>query len=159
MSVQQLVGIASRLFAIYMLFVASQTFGIVQTMRESYPATPGSLYLIILVPLAVGVFLWSCPMLVAHKLVPREKFNDTIDLPARQLVAAGAAIIGIWAVVNALPHIGVVLTAVLFAGDPYMMRSYFSPDHFIRYAGIALQCAAGLFLVFRSWVVADKILG
>lgn len=156
MTVQQLVGMASRLFAIYMLFVAFQMFGIVNTVGDHFDA-PQSLYLMILLPLAVGVFLWSCPMLVAHKLVPRSQFSDTIDLPARQLVAAGAAIIGIWALVNALPYIGALFAAIVVS-DPYTMKSYFSPGRIMQYTGIALQCAAGVFLVLRSWVVADKIL-
>lgn len=157
MTVQQLVGMASRLFAIYMLFVAFQMFGIVNTLGANNIDAPPSLYLMILLPLAVGVFLWLCPMLVAHKLVPRSKFNDTMDLPARQLVAAGAAIIGIWALVNALPYIGALVAAIVVS-DPYTLKTYFSPGRTMQYAGIALQCAAGLFLVFRAWVVADKIL-
>lgn len=157
MTVQQLVGMAARLFAIYLLLIAFQMFGIVSALVENGAHPPPTLYLMPLLPVAVALVLWTFPMLVAHKLVPRTQFTDTMNLPARQLVAAAAAIIGIWALVNALPNLG-ALFGIAISSEPFMMRAFFDLERTMKYTGIALQCAAGLFLVCRPWVVADKIL-
>ena len=82
MTPQQIVGVAARLVAIWLAILAFQAIGIGQAMLSQRGQSTSVPYFIAALYLGVGLFLWFFPMFVAHKLVPRAKFENTLRLPA-----------------------------------------------------------------------------
>ena len=97
MTPQQFVGMAVRLFALWLVFSGIQMVatGINANNQPGLEAT--SAYFIwaaVIFLLALG--LWFFPMVVAHKLVPRTKFENVLRVPASQATAVACVILGLW---------------------------------------------------------------
>ena len=82
MTPQQIVGMAAKLFAIWLVVIAFQAFAAGLAMKNQMGEAASSLpYLLPALPLLVGVLLWLFPMTIADKLVPRVR--DTIQVVRR----------------------------------------------------------------------------
>lgn len=116
------------------------------------------LYAMPVFALVLAIALWTFPMSIAHKLVPRTNQSNVLRVPARQATAAAAAILGLWALIGALPHlIGTGGGLMLFGGGSYAITAYFSPDRLVQLIATVARCALGLFLLIKPWWLASKI--
>lgn len=105
MTPQQIVGIAARLFSIFLMLVTFNLFIFVKTSSGNSGQPTALLYLLPLVFLGVALFLWFFPMSVAHKLVPRTSHTNVINLQAREMMVVGSVILGLWAMVTSIPQL------------------------------------------------------
>lgn len=158
MTSQQIVGLAARLFALWLVVIALQIFGVATAMNQQF-SQPGAfaLYFMPALPLLLAVVLWLFPMFVAHKLVPPTHDANVLRMPAREATAAASAIIGIWVLISALPHLVAFGGIIAFSGRTQVLAIYFSPERTLQLLTVALQCAFGLFLVAKPWFVASKV--
>jgi hypothetical protein len=99
MTPQQFVGLAIRLFAIWLVLSSIRYLSSVpmemarmeQITEHMYQAYfVGSAYL-----LAAAV-LWFFPMAIAHRLIPRTSFPERMTIPAFSAARVGSALIGLW---------------------------------------------------------------
>ncbi|OQA33805.1 MAG: hypothetical protein BWY57_00945 [Betaproteobacteria bacterium ADurb.Bin341] len=158
MTPQQIVGLAARLFALWLVVIALQIFGIATAMNQQFNQSGAfALYFMPALPLLLAVFLWSFPMFVAHKIVPRTHDSNTLRLPAREATAAASAIIGIWVLISMLPHLVASGGIAFFGGGTQVLATYFTPERTLQLLAVALQCAFGLFLVAKPWFIASKV--
>ena len=158
MTPQQIVGMAIRLFSIWLVVIAFQTFGIATAMNAQF-SQPGAfaLYFMPALPLLVAVLLWLFPMFVAHKIVPRTHEANTLRLPAREATAAASAIIGIWVLITSFPHLVATGGIVMFGGGTQILSIYFTPERTLQFLTVLLQCAIGMLLITKPWFVAGKV--
>lgn len=158
MTPQQIVGIAVRLFSLWLILLAIQTAGIAQAL--SAQGENKALLVLYAVPalvFLVAILLWNFPMMVAHKLVPKTHDGDTLKLPARQATAAAAAILGLWVIIAALPQLMATFGVffIMSAHDFYGM--YFTPDRVHQLAVTVVQVGFGFFLLLKPWYVASRV--
>lgn len=157
MTPQQIVAMAVRLFSIWMLMIALQSLGIVTMMRNEFRPDSGALMLIFpLLISAAAILLWMFPLFVAHRLVPATHHSNIVKLPARAATAAGAAILGLWAVVGSLPDLIAQFALVIMThGTPY--GESFSPHTNVKNITTLAQLVIGIILLFKAWPVAAMV--
>jgi hypothetical protein len=158
MTPQQIVGMAVKLFAIWLVVMAFQVLAAGLAMRNQIGEAASFLpYLLPALPLVVAVLLWLFPMTVADKLVPRVRDTNTVRAPARELTAVASVIIGLWVLIGTLPLLVTTLGLVFVSDQNLMNAVYFTPERKLTLLGVVLQWGLALFLVFKPWSVAGKV--
>lgn len=160
MTPQQFVGLAARLFAIWLALTSFQAVGIAQALKSQgdqgaswVPYFFAALYLV------GALLLWFFPMFVAHKLVPRTKFEDKLHLPGQQAVVVACVVLGLLVIVlRALPPISAYLSlAAFWVANGQPVSTMDAARHIDGLVGL-VQLTAGLFLVAKARVLAEKII-
>ena len=160
MTPQQAVGLACRLFAIWLALGSFQSWLIARAAQaEGLPEAHWLQYSVPAVYWVAAVLLWFFPLSIAHRLVPRTRFHDRLALPAGQLVLVACVVFGLAVVLlRALPALADYVAAAapwLAAGQPLaaMVAG--------RKAGLlqgGIQLAAGLFCMFRAHAITARLL-
>jgi hypothetical protein len=155
---QQVVGLAARLFAIWLLVITFQLFGIASALRGQYDGAGVILvYFASAFPILLAIVLWKFPMTIAHKIVPKICDENTLRMPAREAAAAASAIIGIWVLIGALPQIVSTIGLVLVDGGVRAVSMFFTQERMVQLSATALQCVIAAFLLAKPWWVAGKV--
>lgn len=158
MTPQQIVGLAARLFSIWLILISFQMLMVASAMREQLKGEGGHLiYVLPMLPLICSAILWFFPMFIAHKLVPRSHDENKLKLPVREATAAASAIIGIWVIVTASPQIMTDLTILIYTRNDFGMGTYLTPDRMFSLIAPLAQSVIGFLLVMNPWFVARKI--
>lgn len=161
MTPQQIVGTASRLFAIWLLITAFQAVAIGGALKagSSDPSAVWVPYLIGGVYLLAGLLCWFFPMVIAHKLVPRTKYDDVLRLPAQSALVVACVVLGLLVIAfKALaPVMGYLSVCALWIGSGQPVSTMDAGRHIDGVIGFA-QLAFGLFLVLKAQVVAKHLL-
>jgi hypothetical protein len=157
---QQIVGLAARLFSIWLAITAFQSLGIAEALKASEARGPVWVpYLFVLLYLGAALVLWFFPMAIAHKLVPRTKFEDKLRVPATQAVVVACVVLGLMViVVRALPPISAYVSlAVFWIGSGLTLSSMEASRHIDALVGV-VQFVAGVLLVTKAHAVAGRIM-
>ncbi len=116
MTPQQIVGIGVRLLAIWF---AVKSISYLTAYPFSMAQYPGRISDATTLPVAIGVLymvvaalLWFFPMAIAHRIIPRTKFENTLSLPALEAARVGCALLGLWFLFGSASG----LVGVLFRG-------------------------------------------
>lgn len=150
MTPQQIVGLFVRLAAIYMAYTSCNIFVIASVAADHLPGMQSLSWGLGAGALVLAALLWLFPMAVAHALIPKTRETNVILLPARQAAAVGSALLGLWAVVNVVPHLPLMLYRVF--GSPY------GPGMSLQAELPSItQIGIGVFLLCKPWYVAEKI--
>jgi len=158
MTPQQIVGLASRLCAIWLGLHALQLAAIVELSK-----LPGNLiwqlYIFPLVHLAVALVLWFFPMVIAHALIPRTKFNDKLRLPAEKVVAVACVVLGLLVIFfNALPLVTrYLLQIAVVISDGQTIAELGWALHGRGLESI-VQLLAGVFLITKAHAISSRLM-
>lgn len=152
MTPQQIVGVAVRLFAIWLAITAIQAAG----MGIGTNVLPGikptlAPYVFSALFLLVAIALWLFPMVVAHKLVPRTKFDNVLHVPAQEIIVIACIVLGLWVlVVRAVPAIAYYVTVTIYwSTNGQSVSALDQSVHFGFVLGL-VQLAMALFLLFKA---------
>ncbi len=152
MSPQQLVALIVRLFAIAIVVMMSFAYGAVLEMPvQSMAVGPWYSVIIMLLPLLVAALLWTFPLFIAAKLVPRSSDTLTLTLSLRQASAAATGLLGLCLVVTTIPDLVGVVVASGQSGPIYDAMSK------IRIAIIVGRLACGIVLIRKPWWLAERL--
>lgn len=156
MTPQQIVGLAVRLFAVWLGFNALQMVGNGMSVNNQTGLESASAFFVWAgVMFLLAAFLWFCPMVVAHKLVPRTQFDDVLRVPAHHAATVACVILGLWLfVVRALPGLAYYLSlAIVMRANN---RSLSTSDDFtiIRLGVVAIEFAGAAVLCFKAHSIA-----
>jgi len=160
MTPQQIVGLAVRLFAIWLGVWVIQMFGIAYALRDSSNADMNELYLMSAALFSViAVFMWLFPMALAHRLVPRTRHDNRLTLNGQQVivvacVTVGLAVIGLKALEPALTY---AISAAHFVRNGYQLSNLTADAHASGIAALA-QLAVGVIMVMQARRLAGVIL-
>jgi hypothetical protein len=103
MTLQQLLGMALRLAAIRLILIGVQCVLLTQLTASQFRTEAGPLWqAAFLLPLFLAIGLWTFPMSVAHKLLPRDP-HALAYAPASELLALGCCVLGLALAVSAIP--------------------------------------------------------
>lgn len=159
MTPQQAVGLASRLFAIWLALGAFQSWMVVRAVHAEGLADAGWLqYSVPAIYWIAAVLLWFFPMSIAHRLVPRTRFEDRLALPPQQVVVVACVVLGLCIVLlRALPALASWLAAaVLYVGAGQRLSAMDAARHAGLLEGL-VQLLAGLACVFKAHALAARI--
>jgi hypothetical protein len=160
MSPQQLVGLSSRLFAVWLAVISLQSVAIGQAIRDGGAAgAQYAAFFFAVMYLAAALFLWFCPMLIGHKLVPRTKHSDPLVLQGTIAIEVACVVLGLFvALLRALPGVTAYASVLAFwvaGGQPVSTLDL--GRHLEGVASLA-QLVVGLLFVFRARTIAARIL-
>ncbi|MFI5445406.1 hypothetical protein [Polaromonas sp. UC242_47] len=160
MTPQQIVGLAVRLFSIWLVFLALQVIGYGSEVN-SQPGlgSTNAHYLVSGVVILLAIFLWFCPMLVAHKLVPKTKFDNVLRVPAHEAVVVACIVFGLGLfLAKVLPALAFYIPLfVVIVRDKQSIENA-EQFHFMRVAPIVIQLAVAMLLVFKAHAISKFLL-
>jgi hypothetical protein len=156
MTPQQLLGVGVRLFAVWLALTSVAYFTSIPTALNSTPGVSGAAvaYVIGGAYLFGALALWFFPMVVAHTVLPRTKFENRLSLNAHELARVGSSLIGLWLFAKALPSlVWFVLRSFLFmeAGSSF---SSLSGEAKLDLAVAVFELVFAAFLIAKSGVFA-----
>ena len=116
-------------------------------------------YAIAAIYLAGAAALWFFPMSIAHKLVPRTRFEDKLHLPVQQVVVVSCVVVGILVIVlRALPPLAAYLSiAAMWFGGGQPLATLDAFRHVDGLVGMAQLIAGGL-LVRKAHAISERLL-
>lgn len=162
MTAQQFVGLAIRLFAVWLVLTSIAYFTSIPAALASVPTgseTTASVAMTIGVSyVAAALLLWFFPMFVAHKLLPRTQHNDHLAFPARELARVGCCLLGLWLFAKAVPSmVWLLLRSMIMVEGSSSSFAALSSDSKLELAVAAFECVFAMLIVFRAGSFAKLI--
>jgi len=160
MTPQQIVGLGIRLLAIWLAIASFQYFVAIPAALENAQFSEKSIqaYVVAVIYACAALLLWLFPMWLAHKLLPRTRFENTINLQAAEAARVGCALIGLWFSIQGL------LNAVWFLFHAFLMASSQSlfqslgKDAQLDFIVTVANLAVGLVLIFQAGTFASFVI-
>ena len=161
MTAQQVVGLAARLFAIWLAISAIQAFGLAVAMRAQPGAESSPVpFAIAALFVVAACLLWLFPMVVAHKLVPRTYSSDVLRVPAGEVAVIACVVLGLWVLVGrAIPALAYYISvAAIWLKNGQPLSTLDQGQHVSFMVGL-VQLAVALFLMLRARRISAYVLG
>lgn len=161
MTPQQFVGLVVRLFAIWLVVFSFQVFGILKsTLHYEMAEIIGFLYIFMAIVIILAILFWAFPMAIAHKLIPRTQFENTIQLPAQEVVHVACIIFGLYLIlVRVLPSLAYNITLLLITSRNKQLAMMYE-DHitFLKIAPILIEFIVAVAMLFKSQALSKYLL-
>jgi hypothetical protein len=158
MTPQQVVGLAARLFSIWLAIGAFQALVMAKAILSSGgDAAAWVPYAIAAMYLAGALILWCFPTSIAHKLVPRTRFEDKLQLPAPQVIVVACVVLGLLVIVlRALPPLASYASiAALWIASGQPLSTLEGSRHIDAFVGL-VQLTAGALLVAKAHPISER---
>jgi hypothetical protein len=112
---QQVVGLGVRLFAIWLALIGLDKLGgyFTTLARPGWKEPAEYLLVVPLLYWLVAALLWFFPMSVAHRLVPKTRFENVLSFAPLELARVGTALLGLWLLATSMPWLATVLVRVV----------------------------------------------
>lgn len=157
MTPQQLLGLGLRIASVWIFLLAFQLLTLAELTFSVTAEKISPLWVAIsLLPCIPAIFLWFFPMLVAHKLVPCQQAMGKVET-IRDVTAALAVIIGVFAVVKAAPHVFSGICMTIIGAESEMFAGYFESGFGTQFRAAIAQYFLGFILIFLPRFVAGLI--
>jgi hypothetical protein len=161
MTPQQIFAIGLRLFALWLL--ATSLKYLVWTPHALIQYSEGrgvemSVYIGVGM-LALAIVLWLFPLWIAHRFVPRTKFENALKLQPLEAARVGCALIGLWFFANGLLNLawdGLMYTVLNSSESTF---GALPGDEKTRVAYAIVQVVLALVLVLRASTFARLVVG
>jgi len=160
MTPQQIVGLSVRLFSIWLFIYAFQINGYINALNQQPGAEPISIqYLIVGFVAVVAILLWFFPMLVAHKLIPKTQYQNTLNVPTQEAVHVACVILALWLfVVKVLPAVAYYLPLLIIISRQHQSTLDYEQFHFMKIAPFVIEFVVASILIFRSRTISNYLL-
>lgn len=150
MTPQQIVGLGFRILAIYLgLFCLQYWVGIPERLASTHDISFYT-YLVGAVYSLIALVLWFFPMVFAHRIIPRTKFENHLNLQALDAARVGCSLVGLWIFADAFPNLVWLIFGVTLQARA---ESFFSVLTWANKASIVIgigQIAFAFILMCRS---------
>lgn len=161
MTPQQIVALGIRLVSIVAAILCVRYLAWALSMANQPGLAPYVIrlsYLVGALGVVATVCLWFFPMVIAHKIVPRTRFENHLKLGLLDAARVGCCLIGLWFFVQALPNIlWFFFAALANAGEQSFIASLDESER-ITLAMYMCQIAIAATLVFKSDWFAKLVL-
>lgn len=154
MSAHQLLALFFRITSVWLLLVCFQLYGLAATITHQLGDPPAYIYWLCPVPVMAAIILWMFPRSVARVLLAPHV--PGAPLYGRDLAAAGLIIIGLVAIITALPSVLYLIGLAQFIGE-------FHSDAFMNQTvnlllSTATQIGFGVILIARPYVLCGHVM-
>jgi|SRR5467141_2994122 len=152
MTPQQVVGFGVRLFAVWL---ASGNIGFLFSIPSFFQTAEHGdkavyAYMIGGLWFVLAALLWFFPMWIGHKLIPRTRFDNKLDVHAFDAARVGCSLLGLWFLLIQLKTvIWILIVGALNSGNSSLIRTL-RPDDRLGFGIAAAQCVLGLVLILFS---------
>jgi hypothetical protein len=158
MTPQQLIGIAVRLFAAWLVMNSVAYLVAIPSQLSSMQGMPsGSAalsYALAALYLLAAVLLWFFPMVVAHRIL----HENRLEVRAQELARVGCALFGLWIFAKSLPSLAwFFFRAYLVVGSASSF-SALDPQGRLDIAVALFQVALGAFIIWKAGVFATLVM-
>ena len=160
MTPQQIVGLAIRLFSIWLVILALQIFGYGNELNNQpgvgltnahYWLSGGAFLL--------AVLLWFFPMFVAHKIIPQTQFDNVLRVPAQEAVVVACVIFALWLfLAKVLPALAFYIPLFVVMAHDKLPISNSREFHVTRLAPIAIEFVVAMLLAFKAHAISKFLL-
>lgn len=154
MNKEQIVGIAARLFSVFLFvytFRYASTFLPYLSDTATIKLNKTFILLMMLFPFAASILLWMFPLTIARKLLPKVKPDqpkESLQLQDIEIVAS--TILGLWVLSDAIPETFKWVT-VLYATTHIEHTHFFStPYEMGAIVAAVMELIIGLWLTLGS---------
>ncbi len=156
MTPQQIVGLAVRLFSVWLVFLMLQFVGSGKALNAELGSEAGYAYFIAaVVMVCLAGALWFFPMWIAHKLVPRTQFENVLRVPAHEAVTVACVIIGLWLftshVLPSLAHFISLAFAMRVNNQPLSASDQFT---IVRLGPVVIELVIVSALCFKAHTIS-----
>ena len=160
MTPQQFIGVAVRLFAIWLVMSSLQIIstGIALHLLPDTQDTVVA-YLFAGLYLIVAAILWFFPMFVAHRLIPRTRYEEALSIPAQQVTVVATVVLGLWLLaVRAIPAIVLYATLGAFWSRNGQTLSTLPQKQHVEFVVGVIELVVALVLMFKAPRISTFIL-
>lgn len=161
MSPQQIVGVAVRMFSIWLALTAIPYLSSFPTVLWSQDMNKSAWISLILggFYLAAAMTIWLFPMVISHRLVPKSAFENRFNTRPDEVAAVGVAILGLWKTVDAGPDlVSYLFQTHLRAGDQSIFN-YLDAVGKVDVSFILVELVIAMFFLFKANDIAKIITG
>jgi hypothetical protein len=156
MTPQQIVGLAVRLFSVWLVFLMLQFVGSGKALNAELGSEAGYAYFIAaVVMVCLAGALWFFPMWIAHKLVPRTQFENVLRVPAHEAVTVACVIIGLWLLTShilpGLAHFISLAFAMRVNNQPLSASDQFT---IVRLGPVVIELVIASVLCFKAHTIS-----
>ena len=160
MTPQQIVGLAIRLFSIWLVILALQILGYGNELNSqpgigatnAHYWLSGGVFLL-------AVLLWLFPMIVAHKLMPQTQFDNVLRVPAQEAVVVACVIFALWLfLVKVLPTLAFYIPLFVVMAHDRLPISNSKEFHVTRLAPIAIELVIAMLLAGKAHAISKFLL-
>lgn len=151
---EQVVGLALRLFAIFLFIQAlRQAAALIPYLADSATARV-SLSLVVvstLVPVAIAVFLWLLPLTIATKLIPGVNAKEPRStLTATEIASVAFPVLGLWVLTSAVPDTFYWAMFIYIVKSSDVGRPELSPENIGNIVATVVELLIGFWLLLGS---------
>lgn len=151
---EQIVGIAVRLFAIFLgLYTLRYVGGILRYTVEPSLSNVSVTFLFLpaLILALVAILLWFFPLTVATKIIPSIKTSSApTSLDAGGIEVIAFSVMGLWVLTTAIPDAFHWITFVYLAKSVNVGNSELSPENIGYIVSTIVELVIGFWLLFGS---------
>ncbi|CAN7195846.1 hypothetical protein [Polaromonas sp. LjRoot131] len=160
MTPQQLVGLGVRLFAIW-LGIASVAYWVsipAALAANNLGKTPGIVsYAIGVAYVAAALLFWFFPMAIAHKLLPRTHYQNSLSAEPHELAKVGSALLGLWLITKAAPTlVWLIFRSFLFMESSAAFSSI-TPDAKLDISVALFELLLAIVLIVKAGAFAHRM--
>jgi hypothetical protein len=159
MTPQQAVGLAGRLFAIWLALASIQSWMVVRELQSQGVVEADWLrYSAPAIYWLAAAMLWLFPMSIAHRLIPRTRFEDRLRLPAQQVVVVACVVLGLFVIlVRALPAFAAYASvATLWIANGQALSTLDAARHERLIEG-AIELGVGIVFALKAKAITARL--
>ena len=153
MSREDLVAVASRLFAVFLLVTIARSFPSAAALLSQEGDRPSlALVAVVLIAgIALCAILWFFPLTVARKLLPvmKEPRSEASIGPGSAL-SVGLTLLGVWVLAYAIPDAIYWITRFLLIRRMHVEHYAWGPDEIASVVTTIAELVLAVWLVFGS---------
>jgi hypothetical protein len=160
MTPQQIVGLAVRLFAIWLALVSLQYVWAIPAALAKQNMDGGATFSLFigLGYIVVAALLWFFPMTVAHRLIPRTSFENVLRVAPTEAARVGSCLLGLWLLLTSGPAlVNYLFRAFLVSGTGPVFSSL-NVDQRIDLAYYVVQVVISVILIVCAGAIASRIM-
>ena len=150
----QIVGIAVRLFAIFLfLYTVRYASGLLPRAAASPPDNVSLLFIFViaLFPILAAILLWFFPLTVATKIVPNiKKEIKASSLNASEIEAVAFSVMGLWVLTFAIPDVFYWVTFAFLLKNIEVGNLHLTPDNVASIVTTVVELVIGFWLLLGS---------
>jgi hypothetical protein len=156
MTPQQIVALGIRLLALLVGFYSLRfLLFLPASMNSTNLANQVHIsYIIGTLALLAAALFWFFPMVIAHRILPRTRFDTQLNLQAFEAARVGCSLIGLWFAVSVAPNlIWFLFSTLVNSAEQPFFRSLNADDR-MTFVFYLVEFALALILIFRSHIFA-----
>jgi hypothetical protein len=159
MTPHQVVGLFTRLFAIWLFTSGIQVIGAWVSLRDSVGNGAGAADVISIVLCAIALVVWRYPLVIARKLMPAAPDDMSHSISAAETASVACIVLGLWMLVGrALPALLRDLEILAVYRADYQPLQSLAGRDLSRIIESAVDVVVALILIFKARRIAAYLL-